>query len=176
MRPNPSPARRKASLAPRWDRRHTLGDSSPKPPGRDRSEGSACTSWMCSERMAAGIGAPWFASGCCGETTMGDLNVSSRSPVSCGGTTFKDAMTPTAQRPSSTGSITALDSISNLSKVVGNSFRNAATVAVNGASGNTTSTATLSSGSRPLAKRFARAFSRSMSPATARASARSARP
>jgi len=67
-------------------------------------------------------------------------------------------MTPSVQRPSSTGSITALDSTSNLSSVAGNSFWKAATVAVNGASGYTTSTATLSSGSSPPARLFARAL------------------
>src|SRR5882672_7921738 len=104
---------RNSCLAPRWERRHTFGDSNPNPPGRDRSEGSACTSWVCSARTAVGIGAPWAANGCRGETTMGVLIASSLSPVTCGGATRKDAITPTAQRPSSTGSITALDSTSN---------------------------------------------------------------
>jgi hypothetical protein len=45
------------------------------------------------------------------------------------------------QRPSSTGSRTALDSTSNLSKVEGNSFWKATTVPANVASGNMTSTA-----------------------------------
>src|ERR1700722_13907641 len=103
---------------------------------------------MCSARMVVGTGAPYRASACCGDVTMEVWTVSNRWWVSCGGTIDQDPIpqTPIALRPSSTGSTTALDSMSNFSRVAGNSFWKAATADVNGASGNITSTATLSSG------------------------------
>src|SRR5271155_5054399 len=122
---------------------------------------------MCSASAAAGIGARWAASGCWGETTIGTLTAKSGRRVSVGGTRDQDPTTPTAQRPSTTGSTTALDSTSKFNKVEGKFLWKAATAAVNGAGGNITSTATLNSGSRPPARLFARALKRSTSPATA---------
>src|SRR5882757_4944051 len=119
-----------------------------------------CVRWTYSSRTAVGIVPRRVASGCCDETTVGILTVSSRSRVSCGGASDHDPTTPTEQCLLSTGSTTALDSTSNLSRVAGNSFWKAVTTRVNVTSGNMTSTATLSSGSRPPAKLFARAFTR----------------
>src|ERR1700733_10031764 len=103
---------------------------------------------MCSASAVIGIVVRWAASGCCGETTMGTLTAKSGRRVSVGGTRDQDPTMPTPQRPSSTGSTTALDSTSKFNKVEGKCLWKAATAAVNGAGGNITSTATLSSGSR----------------------------
>src|SRR5580693_3288483 len=113
---------------------------------------------MCSASAAVGIGARKLANGCCGETTIGRLTAKSGRRVSVGGTRDQDPTTPTPQRPSSTGSTTALESTSKFNKVDGKVFWKAATAAVNGAGGNITSTATLNSGSRPPARLFARAL------------------
>src|ERR1700733_11289902 len=122
MPPKPKPARRKASLAPRWERRQIFGYFARAAKTCVISPGSIWEIWMCSASTVMGIRPRRLASGCFGETTMGTLTVSRGSWLSCGGNCAQDPTTPMAQRPSSTGSITALDSMSNLSSVAGNSF------------------------------------------------------
>src|SRR5882762_8039593 len=114
---------------------------------------------MCSTRTLIGIGARCVASGCCGETTLIALTVSTRSRLNCGGTGDKDPMRPMAQRRSSTGSATASHmSTYSLSGIAGNFTWKAATAEANTATGNMASTTRLSSVSSPLARPFARAL------------------